>query len=126
MATHSQSADRSEEVLKDLGLRDVTEKLKGVTGDIRRRFNPVRIILFGSYASGKTRPESDVDLLVVAPVRPNWREAQSFGMELRRNFGLELHLLFMGETEFEETRDVVGGLAFPASRSGKILYETRP
>jgi uncharacterized protein len=32
---------------------------------IAREFQPERIILFGSYAYGKPRPDSDVDLLVV-------------------------------------------------------------
>jgi predicted nucleotidyltransferase len=31
-----------------------------------RAFAPQRIVLFGSYAKGTSRPESDVDLLVVA------------------------------------------------------------
>jgi predicted nucleotidyltransferase len=34
---------------------------------IAREFQPERIILFGSYAYGKPRPDSDVDLLVVLP-----------------------------------------------------------
>ena len=32
----------------------------------------------------------------------------------------------MRQEEFEETRDIVGGLAFPASRAGKVLYEQKP
>lgn len=32
---------------------------------IAREFQPERIILFGSHAYGKPRPDSDVDLLVV-------------------------------------------------------------
>ncbi len=32
---------------------------------IAKQFKPQKIILFGSYARGKPRPESDVDLLVV-------------------------------------------------------------
>ena len=34
---------------------------------IAREFDPVRIILFGSYADGTASPDSDVDLLVVLP-----------------------------------------------------------
>ena len=33
---------------------------------IAREFRPERIILFGSYARGTAKPDSDVDLLVVA------------------------------------------------------------
>ena len=39
--------------------------VEDVVQQIATRFQPIRIILFGSYAYGKTRPESDVDLLVV-------------------------------------------------------------
>jgi len=34
---------------------------------IVREFHPERVILFGSYASGNPRPDSDVDLLVILP-----------------------------------------------------------
>lgn len=34
---------------------------------IAREFQPERIILFGSYAYGEPRPDSDVDILVVLP-----------------------------------------------------------
>jgi predicted nucleotidyltransferase len=37
--------------------------------EIARQFKPQRIILFGSYASGKPTPDSDVDLLVVMPLK---------------------------------------------------------
>ena len=40
-----------------------------------RRFAPVRIILFGSWARGTARPDSDLDLLVVLPHVENKRRA---------------------------------------------------
>jgi predicted nucleotidyltransferase len=36
---------------------------------VAERFDPDKIILFGSYAYGKPTPDSDVDLLVVMPTR---------------------------------------------------------
>lgn len=36
-----------------------------IARQIVERFDPERIILFGSYAYGKPHPESDIDLLVV-------------------------------------------------------------
>jgi predicted nucleotidyltransferase len=35
--------------------------------DVAREFLPEKVILFGSYATGSARAESDVDLLVVMP-----------------------------------------------------------
>ena len=38
-----------------------------MTARIVQEFKPERIILFGSYAYGTPRPDSDVDLLVILP-----------------------------------------------------------
>src|ERR1041384_8103519 len=38
-----------------------------VCREIASKFHPDRIILFGSRAYGKPRPESDIDLLIVMP-----------------------------------------------------------
>jgi predicted nucleotidyltransferase len=35
--------------------------------DVAREFAPEKVILFGSYATGTPRAESDVDLLVIMP-----------------------------------------------------------
>ena len=42
-------------------------KIADLSERIARQFQPERIILFGSYAYGQPRPDSDVDLLVVLP-----------------------------------------------------------
>ncbi len=43
------------------------KKIADLGNRIAKEFQPERIILFGSYAYGKPRPDSDVDLLVVLP-----------------------------------------------------------
>lgn len=40
-------------------------KILELSGQIVREFDPERIVLFGSYAAGTERPDSDVDLLVI-------------------------------------------------------------
>ena len=44
-------------------------RIAELSASIVRAFRPKRIILFGSYAHGRPRPDSDVDLLVVMPYR---------------------------------------------------------
>jgi predicted nucleotidyltransferase len=39
--------------------------IRRVVQQIVERFNPQKVILFGSYASGRPTKDSDVDLLVV-------------------------------------------------------------
>lgn len=43
------------------------EQIRALSAQIARAFQPEQIILFGSYAYGAPRPDSDVDLLVVMP-----------------------------------------------------------
>lgn len=43
-------------------------KIEQMVLQIVKRFDPERIILFGSAARGEAGPDSDVDLLVVMPV----------------------------------------------------------
>src|ERR1700694_174755 len=37
--------------------------------DVTEQFQPEKIILFGSHASGEPHADSDVDILVIAPTR---------------------------------------------------------
>lgn len=41
------------------------DAISAVSEQIVKEFQPERIVLFGSYATGTARPDSDVDLLVV-------------------------------------------------------------
>lgn len=44
----------------------VSRKLKReIVGRLRKAVDPERVILFGSQAKGSTRPESDIDLLLI-------------------------------------------------------------
>jgi uncharacterized protein len=82
-----------------------------------------RVLLYGSRARGTATEESDFDLLVVEKDPVAKREE----MERIRQAVSDQHLLVdiwvMGEEEFEETKDVIGGLAYPAHKYGLVLYE---
>lgn len=41
--------------------------IKSFCDKLVQQFHPVRVVLFGSYASGKPGPDSDVDILVILP-----------------------------------------------------------
>ena len=45
------------------------KRIKDLTSQIAREFNPERIILFGSHAYGQPGNDSDVDILVVLPFK---------------------------------------------------------
>lgn len=57
---------------------------------IAERFQPEKIILFGSYAYGTPHAESDVDLLVIMPAYDVVNQAIRIGMAFEREFSLDL------------------------------------
>jgi uncharacterized protein len=84
---------------------------------------PDRIILFGSAASGKMTRDSDIDLLVVEPEPGNIREES---VKIRRaldEIGYPIDVIVMSTERFEETKNLFGGIAYPAHKYGRILYE---
>lgn len=82
-----------------------------------------RIILYGSRAYGTAKRDSDFDLLVIETDPVAKREEM---LRLRRAVGdiaFPVDVWVMGEQEFEETKNVIGGLAYPAHKHGVVLYE---
>lgn len=82
-----------------------------------------RVILYGSRAQGTATLDSDFDLLVVEvdPVS-KWEEMRRL-REAVKDLSVPVHVWVMGEVEFEETKNVIGGLAYPAHKYGVVLYE---
>lgn len=89
---------------------------------IVERFNPVRVILFGSHATGRAGPDSDVDLLVVMPVDGSKRDkAVEIGVALH-DIPVPMDIVVTTPEEFAWRSQVVGTIERPAAREGKVLY----
>lgn len=90
---------------------------------ISQRFNPLRIILFGSRARGEARPDSDYDLLVVLPQVENKRAAAiSIGNALS-DLPVSKDIVVTTPAEIAARGDIVGDVLRPALREGKVIYE---
>ena len=84
---------------------------------------PQRIILFGSAATGQMTRDSDIDLLIL---EENPGDTRRESVRLRtalRGMGYPFDVIVMRLERFEETRDIIGGIAFPAQKYGRVIYE---
>ncbi len=84
---------------------------------------PDKIILFGSAVSGGMTRDSDIDLLIVDP-DPGDRHKE--GVRLRqilRGLGYPFDIIVISTEWFEESKNVIGGIAYPANKYGKVIYE---
>jgi predicted nucleotidyltransferase len=89
---------------------------------IVEHFDPEKIILFGSSARGDAGPDSDVDLLVVMPVRGSKREKQLEIRSLLHGIRLAKDIVVSRPEDFDWRKDVVGTIEYPATKEGKVLY----
>jgi predicted nucleotidyltransferase len=94
-----------------------------VVEQIVEKFKPQKIVLFGSYARGNPRPESDVDLLVVMKTSDK-KINQS--LEIRRHldvmFGLDL--VVYTSKRLKERVDMGDWFLRDVLKEGKVLYES--
>jgi predicted nucleotidyltransferase len=105
----------------------ITDRAQEIIGEMVRRiverFDPEKIILFGSYARGTAGPDSDVDLLVVMPVSGSKREQRLAIRIALHGMGLAKDIVVATPEEIERDRDLVGTIVYPALREGRVLYE---
>jgi predicted nucleotidyltransferase len=82
-----------------------------------------QIILFGSAATGEMSKDSDIDLLVLESAPGDTREESVRIRRAVRGLGYPFDIIVMAAERFEESKNVVGGIAYPANKYGKVIYE---
>ena len=82
------------------------------------------MILFGSRARGDAIADSDYDIrILVTGMDASQRSA--FRSKIDRaveGIGAAVEPWVMSEEEFEESKTVIGGLAYPAWKEGVVLH----
>lgn len=90
---------------------------------ITGRFQPEKIILFGSYARGEGTGDSDIDLLVVMHVEGTRRhKANEIDMALSDRT-VPLDPIVVTPEQFDRQKDLIGTIVRQAVRQGKVVYE---
>jgi len=83
--------------------------------------SPATVILFGSHAEGRGRPDSDLDLLVIQRgVLDRGAEFVRLRRALR-GLGVPIDLILVSEDDVDQWRDVPGALIHHVVREGRTL-----
>ena len=99
----------------------------GLMDEIVRRIvetiSPQKVILFGSQSRGDARPESDLDLLVIADsTQPRYRRSVPLYGALS-DILVPMDILVYSPEEVKEWSEVRQAFVTTAIREGRVLYE---
>ncbi|MFN8556996.1 MAG: nucleotidyltransferase domain-containing protein [Dehalococcoidia bacterium] len=106
--------------------REITPAtIEHVVRTIVERFDPERIILFGSRARGDHRPDSDLDLFIELEVDPAVppRERARRIRSVFHPYPCAMDLIVYTPAESAYWRQAAASLPSMVYREGKVLYE---
>ena len=112
-----------QEIKSIIGKRCATfDEIKKQTQLIVEKFNPVKIVLFGTYAYGKPTPDSDVDLLIIVNAnKSTWELSAEISLLLDHAFPLDIIVKTM--QEIKDRLSVGDFFIEDIINKGKVLYE---
>jgi predicted nucleotidyltransferase len=90
---------------------------------LKKAANPVKIILFGSYARGDVTEASDLDFLVIEKDVKARRMEMVRLSDVLRPLRIPVDVLVASEKVFNDWADTPGTVLYEAAREGKVLYE---
>lgn len=104
--------------------RDLLSK---ISTTIVETVEPVQIVLFGSRATGRARPDSDYDLMVVeaepyGPGHSRRQQATKLWLALSK-LGISTDILMYSQEEIARYKEWRNHVVAHAFREGQVLYE---
>lgn len=100
-----------------------SNKINEIVTRIATKFNPDKIILFGSYANGTQKNDSDLDLLIIQdtdlPIHKRGYEIRMSLIGLKIPFDILIYTM----PEYEQEKDKSFSFINSALKNSKILYE---
>jgi predicted nucleotidyltransferase len=98
------------------------ETLQAAISAVAADEKPKRIMLFGSYARGDAREDSDIDLLVIEDEVPDRAREMVRLRRLLRPLRIPADILVYSEKEVENWGNQPGSALYWALREGKVVH----
>lgn len=99
------------------------ETIKKAIKRLVKAGKPQKIYLFGSYARGDARKQSDLDFLVVERGLRSRRKEMVRLHDAIRSMRIPVDILVTSESTFNEWADVPGTVMHRAKTEGRLCYE---
>lgn len=105
--------------------KTLEEWLPSVVERVVERFDPLKVIVFGSLARGEPNYDSDVDLLVVFD-DVELENKRDLTVDIRRvlaDIPVPVDVVVTDVDEIQRRGHIVGTVLRPALREGTVVYE---
>jgi uncharacterized protein len=100
------------------------EKVNKVIETLLTVGQPKKLIIFGSWASGKADDDSDLDVLVVVSDDvPNTLKESVRLRSALKGLIMAIDIVVVRESDFEDLKDSPGLIYREALQNGKLIYE---
>lgn len=96
--------------------------IESLVQSIVETVHPLKIILFGSYARGKTNPESDIDVLVVMPEGIHCRQTAQLLYRQIKGLGVPFDILVATPSDLEKHKNNIGLIYRVVLQEGREIY----
>jgi len=101
------------------------KQIESVVQVIVEGYEPMKIILFGSYAYGHPTKDSDLDLLIIKDGEASGIQRNRRVRNILKDFSIPIDVIVKSSQEFDMLKDVIGTVIYPANKYGKVVYEQK-
>jgi predicted nucleotidyltransferase len=98
--------------------------MKQIVAFITSKISPEKIILFGSYARGDNKENSDIDILIIIKNLRNERKITGalYRELLKENIAIPIDFLAIDYDKYNKLKDKIGYIYKTIEKEGQILY----
>ncbi len=101
------------------------DKILEIVNKITSGYNPDKIILFGSYATGNPNENSDLDLFVIKETNLPRPQRTVHVRKMLYGSMIPIDLIVYTPKEIEESKENRFSFVYEVLNNGKILYERK-
>ena len=111
-------------MLNTLNKEKIDNYIESMVDRITSKFSPVKIYLFGSYATENFDIDSDIDLLIVVDAKDpeKIKEIRRGINKLLADREMPVDIIVISSEKMDQRKDVPGTLPYICIREGEILY----
>jgi predicted nucleotidyltransferase len=102
--------------------KEITSEIKNITDQIIRKYNPLKIILFGSAGRGEYEKVNDLDFLIIKDDVPLQGLARMRELDELIDRNIAADMLVYRSEEFEERIKLEDPFIKAIISEGRILY----